>query len=85
MTTSQAAVIAVLCFVIGYLISTHLTKYKLMRFKRWVKCQFGKHVPGRVQAAPGGRNVQRCDWCDKVVREYQVTPGEARQQIRRIY
>ena len=55
--------------------------------------QQGRHDAGPVRdvtqtftEAVGGRRVQRCDWCDKVVREYEVTVNEARQaSIRRIY
>jgi hypothetical protein len=54
---------------------------------RWLKCLFGFHAPDCVRAEVGGRNVQRCLYCDKVVREYTVTKNEAQgtQTIRRKY
>ena len=52
-----------------------------------LKCLFGFHEPGHVEARVGGRNVQRCIHCKTEVREYQVTKGQAqgeRPKIRRI-
>jgi hypothetical protein len=86
MTPTWIAIIGGLCFLVGYLFAGYVTRYKLVRFKRWVNCKIGNHVPGRIQPAVGGRNIQRCDWCDVVVREYQVSQADAkRQQVRRIY
>ncbi len=83
-----SALVALLGFATGYWLTGYLTKYRRMRMRRWIACKFGRHVPGPVKPAVGGRNVQRCEWCDRVVHEYQITPGRAEKErdvIRRIY
>lgn len=54
---------------------------------RKIKCLFGFHAPDAVRAEVGGRNVQRCLYCDVVVREYTVTPQGAKKTpiIKRTY
>lgn len=83
------ALVAFLGIVIGYTSAKALSSpYKRMRVRRRLMCFLGKHQPGPVEPAVGGRNVQRCEWCDHVCREYQVTPRQAeneRDVIRRIY
>lgn len=61
--------------------------YDWRRAGRRIKCTFGSHAPDVVRAEVGGRNVQRCLYCDKVVREYEVTVEGAKKNpvIRRIY
>lgn len=72
--------------VFGYWLAGYMTAYRRMRLRRRIRCVFGKHDPGPVRDVVGGRRIQRCDWCDKIVREYQVTVNEAkRATIRRIY
>ena len=83
--STTLALIVVLALATGYWASQYFSVYRRMRIRRRIACLFGKHTPGPVRPAVGGRNIQRCDWCDKVVREYEVTVGEARQKIRRIY
>ena len=53
------------------------------RQKMWrkIKCLCGKHVPGPVKAAVGGRNVQRCLYCDKIVYEYTVSKNSVRRIV----
>jgi hypothetical protein len=52
-----------------------------------IKCFFGNHEADVVRAEVGGRNVQRCLYCDRVVREYQVSKEGAKKNpvIRRMY
>ena len=94
--TDFLATAAILLFATGtiaLLVDLLLDRYKLMRVRRRIRCLIGRHDAGPVRdvtqtftEAVGGRRVQRCDWCDKVVREYEVTVNEARQaSIRRIY
>ena len=54
---------------------------------RKLKCLLGFHAEDCVRAEVGGRNVQRCLYCDKVIREYTVTKDGAQgtQTIRRKY
>ena len=62
--------------------------YRRMRLRRKIACLFGRHTPGPVKAEVGGRNVQRCDWCDRVIREFTVTKKQAEDEsgiVRRIY
>jgi hypothetical protein len=58
--------------------------YQRARTWRRVQCIFGKHRPGFVQNSSGGRNVQLCDYCDKIVREYEVTKSQAQHSADRI-
>lgn len=83
--SSTAAIIALLGLASGFWLAGWLTRYRWMRIRRRLRCLIGKHDAGPVRDMVGGRRVQRCDWCDKVVREYQVTVNEAKQTIRRIY
>ena len=86
MNSTTAAIIALLGLAAGFWLAGWLTRYRLMRFRRRLDCFMGNHAPGQVRDVVGGRRVQRCDWCDKVVREYEVTVNEAKQRtIRRIY
>jgi hypothetical protein len=81
-----AGLIALLGFAVGVWLHSYMTPFRRMRLRRRSRCLFGKHDAGPVRDVVGGRRVQRCDWCDKVVREYQVTVNEAKQAtIRRIY
>ena len=82
--TLTLCVVAGLAF--GFWLSQYMTAYRWMRLRRRIRCVFGQHDPGPVRDAVGGRRIQRCDWCDKIVREYEVTVNEAkRATIRRIY
>lgn len=81
---AYALLAAVAAFLIGYAVGRPRTRSRLWRR---IRCLLGDHAPGPVRAAPGGRNIQRCDYCDRVVSEYQVTPGQAlheRDRIRRV-
>ena len=49
------------------------------RQKRRIRCFFGNHISGPVRGEVGGRNVQRCLYCDKVVYQYTVTKGSIRR------
>lgn len=62
------------------------SSYKRIRFRKRIKCFFGKHEPGTFEDRVGGRKVQMCDWCGKDLREYQVTIGQAKSEqiIRRV-
>ena len=53
------------------------------REKVWrkIKCLCGNHAPGHVKGAVGGRNVQRCLYCDKIVYEYKVTKDSVRRKV----
>jgi hypothetical protein len=48
-----------------------------MRFRKSVKCFFGKHELGTPEDiySVADRRVQRCDWCGRVIREYEVLRG----------
>lgn len=48
---------------------------------RKIRCLFGSHATGPVKGEVGGRNVQRCLYCDKIVYEYKVS----KDSVRRIY
>lgn len=89
--TDFLATAAIILFVTGFLalfldLVLDRYKYRLMRVRRRIRCLLGRHDAGPVEDAVGGRRIQRCDWCDKVVREYEVTLNEARNTtVRRIY
>ena len=84
--SATAALIVALGFCVGYWTQGYFTKYRVMRIRRRVGCLFGRHTAGPVRDEVGGRRVQRCDWCDKVVREYAVTFSNInKEKIRRIY
>lgn len=80
-----AAIVALFAFCVGVWLRGYMTPFRRMRIRRRLRCFIGKHDAGPVRDMVGGRRVQRCDWCDKVVREYEVTVNEAKQTIRRIY
>lgn len=47
---------------------------------RWIGCKCGFHAPsGHFEPAVGGRDVQRCLYCDVVVFEVQRTKGSLRR------
>lgn len=46
---------------------------------RKAKCLFGNHSSGPIKVEVGGRNVQRCLYCDRVVYEYPVTKDSIRR------
>lgn len=75
-------------FVLAVCYSTvvHFLRYSnRYRFRKRIKCLFGQHEPGVVRDAVGGRRLQRCDWCDKVVHEYTVTKDQLKgETIRRL-
>ena len=74
------AIVAFAGLMFGYMGATYfMSPYRRRRFFKRCKCLLGKHEPGPVQDAVGGRRVQRCDWCDKIVRTYQVSVAEARK------
>lgn len=85
--TAIYALVAFAGLAFGYVACNALySPYKRMRIKRRIRCFFGRHDAGPVRDVVGGRRQQRCDWCDKVVREYEVTVNEAKTaRIRRIY
>jgi hypothetical protein len=86
MTVSNLAVLTALAGVVfGYLSIEYLgSPYKRARLRRSINCLMGNHAPGRVEDVVGGRRLQRCDYCDKVVREYQVTKNQLnKESIRR--
>lgn len=85
-TSGLLALMGVLLLATAWGFYLGMPDYQRKRTRQWFKCLFGKHDELRpVEPAVGGRNVQRCLWCDKVVREYQVTKSEAQKQtIRRI-
>lgn len=71
-------------YFMGMCLSNPLTR---RRIARKIACFFGNHHIDRVRAEVGGRNVQRCLYCDKVLREYTTTRAgaEKNQTIRRTY
>lgn len=74
------ALVAFAAIATGYTLALYFNSpYRRRRFLKRCKCLMGKHEPGPVQDAVGGRRVQRCDWCDKIVRTYQVSVSEARK------
>lgn len=81
----MAGLIAMLGIATGLWLNSYMTPFRWMRIRRRIRCLFGRHDAGPVRDVVGGRRIQRCDWCDKVVREYEVTVNEAKQTIRRIY
>lgn len=84
--STKAAIIALLGLATGWWLAGWMTRYRWMKIRRRIRCLFGQHDAGPVRDVVGGRRVQRCDWCDKVVHEYEVTVGQARsERIRRIH
>ena len=80
MDSTLYALAAFTGIAIGYSITQYfMSAYRRRRFVKRCRCLVGKHEPGPVQDAVGGRRVQRCDWCDKIVRVYQVSVAEARK------
>ena len=83
------ALVALFGALAGYSLATTLsTDWKRRRLWNRIKCLCGKHQPGPVEAASGGRNIQYCDYCMKIVRVYKVTKDQAvkeRDIIKRIY
>ena len=71
-------------YFLGICLSNPLTR---KRWKQKVRCLCGKHHMDRVRAEVGGRNVQRCLYCDTILREYAVTKDGANKNhtIRRTY
>lgn len=58
----------------------HATSRKFRIFTIKVKCMFGFHKPsGKFVPAVGGRNVQRCLYCDVVTQEVAVTKNNVRR------
>lgn len=53
---------------------------KWMFFKKRLGCFFGKHTPNTPEAVIGGRQVQRCLYCDVVVKEYRVSLDSVRRE-----
>lgn len=72
---------------IGLTIAHHLFNERLrQRLWRRTRCLFGRHAPGAFEDRVGGIRVQRCDYCDRVVRRYEVTVNQAKTEtIRRTY
>lgn len=83
------AMVGLAGLLVGYWLATALsTPYKRRRVWRKIKCFFGKHTPGPIRGAPGGRNIQSCDYCLKTLRVYTISKNQAikdRELIRRIY
>lgn len=82
------AMIAFAVFITAWFMGVCLSSpYK--RHKMWqrTKCFFGKHKADTPRAEVGGRNVQRCMYCDTIVYEYTVTKNSATKTstIRRTY
>jgi hypothetical protein len=59
----------------------HQCSYGFRRWWRKVMCNMGSHAPtGTFEPAFGGRNVQRCLYCDTIVYEVQVTKNQVRRK-----
>lgn len=66
-----------------------LTPYRRFKIRRTLRCAIGDHDPGPIvrrgmkvgnlQINDASRRVRRCDWCDKVVAEYEVNGNEIRR------
>jgi len=65
--------------ILAWLVIHLLWTLRPRRMWRKIKCLLGDHASGPVKAEVGGRNVQRCLYCDKVVYEYTVTKGSIRR------
>ena len=50
------------------------------RLGRKIRCWCGNHASGPIKTEVGGRNVQRCVYCDKVVYEYTVSKDSIRRK-----
>lgn len=88
MDSALLAILAFAVFLTAYFLGMCTTNpYLRRRWKHKIMCTFGKHHPDRIKAEVGGRSVQRCLYCDKVVHEYQVTtPAGAKRPItKKIY
>lgn len=48
-------------------------------FRKRIGCVFGKHSPGTLQPAVGGRQVQRCLYCDRIISEFTVSIDSVRR------
>ena len=58
----------------------HATHRGFRRGTRWVRCKLGFHAPsGSYVPAVGGRNVERCLYCDDIVAEVKVTKNNIRR------
>lgn len=86
MISPELFLIGLAVFVIFYAAAKECyTPYQRARMLRRIKCIFGTHSPGFVRNEWDGRRVQRCDYCDRVVYEYEVTKDELnRETIRRL-
>jgi hypothetical protein len=67
---------------LGWLIISTLWQFSrgFRKATRWVTCKFGFHAPsGSFVPAVGGRDVDRCMYCDHVVFEIKRTKGSLRR------
>lgn len=86
--TSFYVMVAFAGLLTGYFMAVYLSNYYTRRrWKRAIMCFFNNHAPDRIRSEVGGRNVQRCLYCDKLIYEYTVTKDGAKKNptIRRTY
>ena len=79
------AIAALLGLCFGYWLQGQLnTKYKRKRAWRNVKCMLGFHQPGPVRRMEMRERdaMQLCDWCDKVVRRWDIDKEGTYRRIR---
>ena len=58
----------------------HKSSYMFRKAVRSIQCRCGSHAPsGTYEAAPGGRDVMRCLYCDCVVNVIQRTKDSLRR------
>lgn len=79
-----ALAVCMTAYFLGICLSNQFTR---RRWARKIKCLCGRHAPDSVKAEVGGRNVQRCLYCDTLLREYTVTKDGAKKNptVRRTY
>jgi hypothetical protein len=75
------SLLTAIAFMIAWVLVFHVEGRTLSRIGRSIKCMCGKHAPSGVFVpAVGGRDIQRCLYCDDVVVEVKRT----KESIRRV-
>lgn len=78
MTLVVAAGVTLAWFLIHLIVVGERARWRMMRK---IRCWTGHHAAGPVKGEVGGRNVQRCLYCDKIVYQYTVTKDFVRRKI----
>jgi hypothetical protein len=79
---ASLAIVIAFGFAAGWVLIQILyrSSYAGRRIIRKILCALGSHAPsGHFSPAVGGRNIMRCLYCDRVVREISVTKESIRR------